>query len=223
MTLTIVSDLFLTDSFLIKGNVENKYTRLSQLLDESRRYFLKVRDATLVDLKTCERIQTPLLHINLDEILIAHEFLDEAGDTRPMVMGCYGIGITRIAAAAIEQNHDDAGIAWPMPLAPYQVLVLPLQMNDQACVDAAETLYRGLGERGIEVLLDDRNERPGSKFKDADLIGIPLRVAIGKRSLRDGNVEVKWRRESESFLVAVDEACARIAQLVSDAMTGATP
>ena len=78
--LTIVSDLFLTDSFLIKGNVENKYTRLSQVLDESRRYFLKVRDATLVDLKTCERIQTPLLHVNLDEILVAHEFLDEAGD-----------------------------------------------------------------------------------------------------------------------------------------------
>jgi len=78
--LTIVSDLLLTDSFLIKGNVENKYTRLSQILDEHRKYFLKVRDATLVDLKTCERIQTPLLHVNVDEILLAHELLDEAGD-----------------------------------------------------------------------------------------------------------------------------------------------
>ncbi|MFT7670271.1 MAG: hypothetical protein ACI8X5_002979 [Planctomycetota bacterium] len=78
--LTIVSDLLLTDSFLIKGNVENKYTRLSQILDENRKYFLKVRDATLIDLKTCERIKTPLLHVNLDEILMAHELLDEAGD-----------------------------------------------------------------------------------------------------------------------------------------------
>ncbi len=78
--LTIVSDLLLTDSFLIKGNVENKYTRLSQVLDESRRYFLRVRDATLIDLKTCDRIQTPLLHVNMDEILLAHEFIDEAGD-----------------------------------------------------------------------------------------------------------------------------------------------
>ena len=84
--LTIVSDLLLTDSFLIKGNVENKYTRLSQILDEHRKYFLKVRDATLVDLKTCERIQTPLLHVNLDEILLAHEFLDEAGDKHMRAM-----------------------------------------------------------------------------------------------------------------------------------------
>lgn len=83
--LTIVSDLLLTDSFLIKGNVENKYTRLSQILDENRKYFLKVRDATLVDLKSCERIQTPLLHVNLDEILLAHELLDEAGDSHMKV------------------------------------------------------------------------------------------------------------------------------------------
>lgn len=84
--LTIVSDLLLTDSFLIKGNVENKYTRLSQILDEHRKYFLKVRDATLIDLKSCERIQTPLLHVNVDEILLAHEFLDEAGDQHMRAM-----------------------------------------------------------------------------------------------------------------------------------------
>ncbi|GAB4540632.1 MAG: proline--tRNA ligase [Haliangiales bacterium] len=141
-------------------------------------------------------------------------FLDEAGQERVMAMGCYGIGITRIAAAAIEQNHDDGGIIWPMSIAPYEVEVLPLQMKDEDVIAAGETLYAKLKELGVEVLLDDRGERPGGKFKDADLIGIPLRVAIGKRSLKDGKLELKWRRGGEAELIDVGDAAEHIAELV---------
>ncbi len=141
-------------------------------------------------------------------------FLDEGGQEKPMVMGCYGIGITRIAASAIEQNHDENGIVWPMSIAPYEVAILPLQMNDEDVVAAGETLYAKLKTLGVEVLLDDRPERPGAKFKDADLIGIPLRVAIGKRSLDDGKVEVKWRKGGDAALVPVVDAAEHIAALV---------
>jgi prolyl-tRNA synthetase len=142
-------------------------------------------------------------------------FLDEAGATRTMYMGCYGIGVTRVAAAAIEQNHDADGIRWPLSIAPFEVTVLPLQANDPEVVAAAEALYQELGRGGVEVLLDDREERPGAKFKDADLIGIPLRVAIGKRSLKDGVVEIKWRRDAEASTLPAADAGARIAELVA--------
>ena len=142
-------------------------------------------------------------------------FLDEEGSTKSMVMGCYGIGITRIAAAAIEQNHDDNGIVWPISIAPYQVAILPLQMNDPEVVAAADKLYEELVARGCEVIIDDRKERPGGKFKDADLIGIPLRIAIGKRSLKDGQIEVKWRRDKDADLVAIDGAAEHISGLLA--------
>jgi prolyl-tRNA synthetase len=142
-------------------------------------------------------------------------FLDEAGVEKPMDMGCYGIGITRTAAAAIEQNHDDSGIIWPISIAPYEVTVLSLQ-QDAAVTEAADRIYRELTERGVDVLYDDRDERPGGKFKDADLIGIPLRVAIGARSLKEGQVEVKWRRDAKPTLVPVDRAVEVIAGMVAE-------
>lgn len=120
-------------------------------------------------------------------------YLDESGREQPMVMGCYGIGVTRIMAAAIEQNHDERGIIWPRAIAPYQVAVLPLQMNKADVVEAAESIYARLSDAGIETLLDDRNERAGAKFADAELIGAPLRIAIGGRGLREGIVELKVR------------------------------
>lgn len=140
--------------------------------------------------------------------------LDDKGDAVTVVMGCYGIGITRIASAAIEQNHDEGGIIWPMSIAPYEVEVLPLQMKDDDVVGAGERIYQGLLDRGIEVILDDRKERPGAKFKDADLVGVPLRVAIGKRSLKDGNVEVKWRKGGDADLVPVAEVVDRVVEMV---------
>ncbi|MBL4634924.1 MAG: proline--tRNA ligase [Kofleriaceae bacterium] len=142
-------------------------------------------------------------------------FLDEGGKSKTMVMGCYGIGITRIAASAIEQNHDESGIIWPMSIAPYEVTVLPLQVKDDDVVAAAEKLYSELQDLGVEVLLDDRKERPGAKFKDADLIGIPLRIAVGKRTLGEGKLELKWRRDAEASNIDLDGAAEAIAALIS--------
>ncbi|RJR17919.1 MAG: proline--tRNA ligase [Desulfobacteraceae bacterium] len=133
-------------------------------------------------------------------------FLDERGEERPFVMGCYGIGVGRTLAAAIEQNHDEKGITFPLPLAPFQVALLPLQMHESRVVEAAEYLYRELISKGVEVLMDDRDERPGVKFNDADLIGIPLRVTVGTKSLKEGGVEIKLRTEERGSIAALHEA-----------------
>ncbi len=127
-------------------------------------------------------------------------FLDVEGNAKPFVMGCYGIGVSRLVATAIEQNHDADGIRWPMTIAPYQVIVAAAGKEDDLRA-AAESLYEGLRARGVEVLLDDRDERPGVKFKDADLIGIPLRVVVGKKGLAEGKVELKARTEKDALLV----------------------
>ncbi|MBK9070008.1 MAG: proline--tRNA ligase [Myxococcales bacterium] len=144
-------------------------------------------------------------------------FIDLAGASKPMVMGCYGIGVTRVAAAAIEQNHDANGIIWPMSIAPYEVEVIALQSNDEQVVAAAEALYAELRAAGVDVLYDDRDERPGGKFKDADLIGVPLRIAVGARSLKEGKLELKWRRDKEATMLDVAGAGAQIVGLVAAA------
>jgi len=133
-------------------------------------------------------------------------YLDEDGSEKPMVMGCYGIGVTRTAAAAIEQNHDEYGIKWPAPLTPYDVLVLPLNVNSEPVMKAAQKVYESLIGAGADTLMDDRDERAGFKFKDADLIGIPVRVVIGDKGLKEGVVEIKDRRTGEVNRVAVDDA-----------------
>lgn len=141
-------------------------------------------------------------------------YLSEAGTEHPIAMGCYGIGVSRILAAAIEQNHDSNGIVWPVAIAPYRVIVLPMQGNDEAVVAAAASIYSALQAAGVDAILDDRDLRPGVKFKDADLIGIPYRITVGARSLAEGKVELKERRGGENELVAtdsvVDEVVARI-------------
>jgi len=139
-------------------------------------------------------------------------FLDEKGEEKCFIMGCYGIGITRTVAATIEQHHDDAGIIWPVPLAPYQVLILPIAMANDRIVEVSDKLYEQLTELGIEVLYDDRDERPGVKFKDGDLIGIPFRVCVGERNLKNGQVEVYDRRTGETELVSVDKVAQYIQQ-----------
>ena len=141
------------------------------------------------------------LHTKYSEAMKAH-VLDEHGKSITMTMGCYGIGVSRVVAAAIEQNHDQQGIIWPETMAPFTVAIVPLNMHkSEAVATAAESLYDELTAAGIEVLLDDRNERPGVKFADMELIGIPHRVVIGDRALADGNIEYKGRRDSESQLV----------------------
>jgi prolyl-tRNA synthetase len=125
-------------------------------------------------------------------------FLDETGSTRPFEMGCYGIGVTRIVGAAIEQNHDERGIVFPVPIAPFQVALIPIGYGKSSVVrDAVDTFYEELSSLGIEVLLDDRDERPGVMFADMELIGIPHRVVVGERSLKEGLFEYQERREKE--------------------------
>jgi prolyl-tRNA synthetase len=130
-------------------------------------------------------------------------------------MGCYGIGVTRIAAAAIEQNHDEAGIIWPIALAPYQVEIIS-DPTTADCVKAADEIYDELCARRIEVLYDDRDERMGPKFKDADLIGIPLRITVGKKSLAEGAVELKARRGKDVQKIPLGEVVDKVVyQVVS--------
>ena len=140
-------------------------------------------------------------------------YLDEKGERQPMIMGCYGLGIGRTVAAAVEQSHDDFGIIWPMPIAPFEVVVTQLGREDNVR-STAEDVYRKLLEAGVDVLLDDRDERPGVKFKDADLIGFPLRIAVGAKSLAGGQIEWSWRRDRAKQLGAPGEVIARVIELV---------
>jgi len=137
-------------------------------------------------------------------------FLDVDGKDKPMIMGCYGIGVTRIAAAAIEQNHDKDGIVWPVAIAPFEVALLSLQVGDAQVTEVAEKLYAELEKAGIEVLFDDREERPGVKFKDADLVGLPYRIAVGKKGVAEGTVELKARRGSEVVKVKIEDIVALV-------------
>ncbi len=140
--------------------------------------------------------------------------LDPEGKERPIVMGSYGIGVGRNVAAAVESNHDDDGIVWPVSIAPYEVVVTAVQQDD-AVTEAAEGIYRGLGEAGVEVIIDDRDERPGVKFADAELIGIPFRITVGPRSLADGEVEVMRRRDRTVERVPLDAAVDMVAAAVA--------
>ena len=144
-------------------------------------------------------------------------YLDKAGEQKPVVMGCYGIGVGRLLASAIEQNHDEKGIVWPVPIAPYHVYLCALSMDRSAeVVSAAESLHRDLADAGVEVLFDDRNESPGVKFNDADLLGMPIRLLVSPKSLSNGGVEVKRRAEKESELVFIDNAVEKIKGLLDN-------
>jgi prolyl-tRNA synthetase len=144
-------------------------------------------------------------------------FLDQEGQDRLMVMGCYGIGVGRTVAAAIEQNHDANGIALPFAIAPFEVEVLPVNTSHAESKEIAQTVYRALNDKGVDALLDDRDERPGVKFKDGDLIGVPFRVTIGERALKEGNVEIKTRTRKEPDIVPKGEVVARVMEYVESA------
>ncbi len=149
-------------------------------------------------------------------------FLDADGKEKPMIMGCYGIGVTRIAASAIEQNHDKDGIMWPTPIAPFEVELLLLQHGDPVVTEVCDRLYAELEKAGIEVLYDDRDERAGVKFKDSDLIGIPHRIAVGKKGVAEGIVELKARRSPEMQKVKIDEVVALLAEKIRAERQGTT-
>jgi len=143
-------------------------------------------------------------------------FLDANGREQPMIMGCYGLGISRTMAAAIEQNHDDKGIVWPLPIAPHEVVLVVLNSNKEEVVEAADGLYRKLVDAGVDVLFDDRPERPGVKFNDMDLIGFPVRVVVGKRGLENGEVELSLRRDGERRSTPIDELVPAVEGLLEE-------
>jgi len=147
-------------------------------------------------------------------------FIDTEGNSRPIIMGCYGIGIGRLMAAIIELHHDDKGIIWPLSIAPYITYLCPLFMENEEVKHKAENLYAELEAQGFEVLYDDRDESTGVKFNDADLLGIPLRVTISPRSLGKDCIELKWRGEKKAELVPLKEAVKKIGELISAAQTG---
>jgi prolyl-tRNA synthetase len=143
-------------------------------------------------------------------------YLDQDEKKHPIIMGCYGIGVTRVVAAIVETCHDEGGIIWPEAVAPYTVELIPLNVKDETVMEAANNIYDQLTAAGIDVLMDDRDQRPGFKFKDADLIGLPYRMIVGGKGLQDGIVEIKRRTESEAFRVLLAEAAEYVKNLVAE-------
>jgi len=145
-------------------------------------------------------------------------FLDENGKPQLLEMGCYGIGVTRLLGAAIEQNHDDKGIIWPEAIAPFEVVICPLGFDRNDTVKAAtEQLYAALVNAGVDVVLDDRGERPGVMFADWELVGVPHRITIGDRGLKEGNVEYQHRRDDKATVVPLTDIAGLIKQKLSRA------
>ncbi|MDO4545800.1 MAG: proline--tRNA ligase [Bacillota bacterium] len=142
-------------------------------------------------------------------------YKDENMESKPIVMGCYGIGVTRTLAAVVEQHHDDNGIIWPMAIAPYQVIITVMKPDDEIQMQLAEKIYESLGKAGAEVLLDDRKERPGVKFKDADLLGIPIRITVG-RGAADDTVEYKMRRDADKEEISTEESIKRALKTIEE-------
>jgi prolyl-tRNA synthetase len=142
-------------------------------------------------------------------------YLDAQGKEKPIIMGCYGIGVGRTAAAAIEQNHDEKGIIWPTSIAPFQAIILPVNFSDDAVNSAAKEIYKSLWELGVETLLDDRSDRLGVKFKDAELLGIPIQIVVGPKNLGEGKIEIKLRKTGESQLILFPEEISNIPSILS--------
>jgi len=143
-------------------------------------------------------------------------FLDADGKERHMIMGCYGIGVSRTVAAAIEQNHDEDGCVFPPAIAPFTAMITPVGARSPEMDEAAERVYRDLWAKGIDALLDDRDERPGVKFKDADLLGIPFRITIGKKALAEGKVELRNRKTKTVQLVEFSSVIETLAKDLED-------
>ncbi|MGE5397880.1 MAG: proline--tRNA ligase [Chitinophagales bacterium] len=191
--------------------------------------FVDIRNAQAGDLcPRCEGILKETRGIEVGHIFklgkkysesMNAQFLDEDGNQMNMIMGCYGIGISRTMAAAVEQRYDENGIIWPISIAPFQVIVVPVNINDSEQAKRAEEIYFALQKAGIDVLYDDRDERAGVKFKDADLIGIPIRITVGPRSLKEGKVELKVRGKNKDVdQVPLGDVVATVAGIISSEM-----
>jgi len=145
-------------------------------------------------------------------------YLDENGKQKPFIMGCYGIGVGRLLACLIEEHHDDYGPIWPMPVAPFQVHLCMLDKKKEGIEEAGEKLYKELLEAGVEVIFDDRNEKAGFQFADADLIGVPLRLVISKKSIKDGEVEYSFRGSKDKSRIKLEEVCSKVQSMIEQEM-----
>lgn len=143
-------------------------------------------------------------------------FLDQNGRPNPMIMGCYGIGVSRTLAAAIEQYHDENGIIWPRSIAPFEAVIVPINAKDEALMSTSQTIYSALQNAGVDVLLDDRKDRAGVKFKDADLIGYPLRITVSKNTLENNEVEIQIRKSGEAITCVIDSVATKVTELLQD-------
>ena len=143
-------------------------------------------------------------------------YLDQNGRPNAMVMGCYGIGVSRTLAAAIEQYHDENGIIWPRSIAPFEAVIVPINAKDEALMSTSQTIYTALQTAGVDVLLDDRKDRAGVKFKDADLIGYPLRITVSKNTLENNEVEIQIRKSGEAITCAIDSVATKVTELLQD-------
>ncbi|MBU1923660.1 MAG: proline--tRNA ligase, partial [Candidatus Omnitrophica bacterium] len=182
-----------------------------------------------VDSQDCPKCKTKMEKLNCIEVghifklgtkysqAIQANFSDAKGQLKPIIMGCYGIGVSRLVSAIIEQNNDSGGIIWPLEVAPFSVIILPLDVADASIINLAKDIYRQIIDAGKEVLLDDRDERAGIKFKDADLLGIPVQVIIGRSYLKDNTVEIKLRSSSskEKIICPKDQVLAEIKRLAN--------
>jgi prolyl-tRNA synthetase len=144
------------------------------------------------------------------------DFVDENEKRNPIIMGCYGIGVNRIIASLCETCYDDNGLVWPLSIAPYSVELIPLNVEDDDVMEVANRFYDELTNAGVDVLMDDRKQRPGFKFKDADLIGIPLRIVVGGKGLKEGKAEIKWRWQDAADKIPVAEAIEHVLQRLTD-------
>jgi proline--tRNA ligase len=143
-------------------------------------------------------------------------FLDQNGRPNPMIMGCYGIGVSRTLAAAIEQYHDENGIIWPRSIAPFEAVIVPINAKDEALMSTSQTIYTALQNAGVDVLLDDRKDRAGVKFKDADLIGYPLRITVSKNTLENNEVEIQIRKSGEALPCAIDSVADKVTEMLQN-------
>jgi len=231
LEIRIVADfaVFGMKNFVTGGNAQDKHAINVNLgRDFVVKEFADIRDAESED--ACPHCEGGKLLISRG-IEVGHIFklgtkysesmncnyLDENSQLKPMVMGCYGIGVGRTAAAAIEQNHDKFGIIWPIPIAPFQVILTTIAPKGEV-LETADKLYTEFTNAGIDILYDDRDERPGVKFKDADLVGVPIRVTVGAKALKEGKVELKMRTEREFEKIPVGEILDKVTSTIAEAM-----
>jgi prolyl-tRNA synthetase len=229
---TIVADLIvqgMSNSVIGANEKDMHFTNANLERDFSIDSFIDLRNVDAGD--SCPRCETGKLEI-WRGIEVGHVFklgtkyskalnasyLDADGKEQIIFMGCYGIGIGRTVAAAIEQNHDENGIIFPLPIAPFHCSVVAINTKDSGVMAASEEIYMKLEQLGVEVLFDDRDERPGVKFKDYDLIGIPLRIVVGSKGLAENKVEVKIRATGEVLSLPIEEALATVQRLVTEAL-----